>query len=292
MRIDSHQHFWKYHSADYPWIPAHSPLHRDWLPQDLEALQKPLGLGGSVAVQARQSLEENRWLLALADQHPSIRGVVGWVDLRSPEAAQQMETFARHPKFVGVRHVAQDEPDDWFLTGAAFGAGIGRLAEFGLTYDLLIYPRQLPAAIALVSRHPKQPFVLDHCAKPDIARGLLDPWAEQITELASHPNVLCKVSGLVTEADWKTWSAESLAPYLEVIERVFGPERLLWGSDWPVCLFASPYARWWELMNEWCAGWTDRQKAGFWGENAIRFYGLPDFRQPSNPLDRAPNCPV
>lgn len=273
-RIDSHQHFWKYSAAEYPWIPAQSPLHRDWLPDDLEALQEPLNIHGSIAVQARQTLEENRWLLALAEKHSGVRGVVGWVDLRSAEVARQLETFAGHPKFVGVRHVAQDEPDDRFLVGADFQRGIARLAEFGLTYDLLIYPRQLPAALALVENHPQQAFVLDHCAKPLIARGIFDPWAEHIHRLACNPNVLCKVSGLVTEADWSTWSAESLRPYWEVILQAFGPERLMWGSDWPVCLFASSYARWWDVLRAWTQGWSPADTEGFFGGNALRFYGL------------------
>lgn len=274
--IDSHQHFWKYSAAEYPWIPPQSPLHRDWLPADLEALQRPLHIDGSIAVQARQSLEENRWLLALADKYPSVRGVVGWVDLRSTGVVRELEAFAGHPKFVGVRHVAQDEPDDRFLAGADFQRGVARLAEFGLTYDLLVYPRQLPAALELVENHPRQRFVLDHCAKPLIARGVFDPWAEDIRRLAQNPHVWCKVSGLVTEADWMAWNAELLHPYWEVIRDAFGPERLMWGSDWPVCLFASTYARWWEVLGTWIRDWTPAQREGFLGANALRFYGLTD----------------
>lgn len=273
-RVDSHQHFWKYRSDQYPWIPEGSPLHRDWLPEDLEALQTPLHIDGSVAVQARQTLEESRWLLQLADENPRILGVVGWVDLRSPDAARQMKELSRHPKFSGVRHVAQDEPDDRFLTGSDFQRGIRLLREFNLRYDLLIYPKQLPAAIELVRAHPLQPFVLDHCAKPPLAQKIFAPWAENIRLLSQSPNVLCKVSGIVTEDRWDAWSLDSLKPCLDVILECFGPERIMWGSDWPVCLLASSYLTWWKALQEWTVSWTTVQKEGFFGGNAVRFYGL------------------
>ncbi len=273
-RIDSHQHFWSYSAREYPWIKAGSPLERDWLPGDLWALQSPLGLGGSIAVQARQSLEESRWLLELAERDPRILGVVGWVDLRSEDVVRQLSEFSSLRRFVGVRHVVQDEPDDRFLLGADFVRGLKCLQPFGLRYDLLLFPRQLPAAVELVGQLPDQLFVLDHCAKPEVARGTLEPWARDLARLASHPNVHCKVSGLVTEANWNDWSLESLRPYLSVVEEAFGRERLMWGSDWPVCLLASAYERWLEAVRLWVSGWSAPEQEAFFGGNAVRFYGL------------------
>jgi L-fuconolactonase len=186
--LDAHQHFWRYDAAQYPWIPAGSPLHRDWLPVDLAALRRPLGIAASIAVQARQSVAESDWLLGLADGSEGIAGVVGWVDLRDPSVDADLERLARHPKFVGVRHVVQDEPDERFLVRPEFVRGIGKLRALGLTYDLLIYPHQLPAAIELVRQFPEQPFVLDHLAKPPIRSGEIAAWAELVRELARAPN--------------------------------------------------------------------------------------------------------
>ncbi len=273
-KIDSHQHFWNYSAAQYPWITPGSPLEKDWLPGDLEALQRPLGLDGSIAVQARQSLEESQWLLELAAKNPRIVGVVGWVDLRSPKVADDLAALARNPRFVGVRHVVQAEPDDRFLLGAEFVRGLNRLQQFRLKYDLLVFPKQLPAACELVEHLAGQPFVLDHCAKPDIANGKMQPWADLIARLAAHPNVYCKVSGLVTEAKWDDWSLEKLRPYLDVVEGAFGRDRLMWGSDWPVALLASDYARWLATAREWTARWSAEEQAAFFGGNACRFYGV------------------
>jgi L-fuconolactonase len=273
-RIDSHQHFWQYNAQQYPWIKPGSPLHRDWLPGDLANLQPSLELDGSIVVQARQTLEESRWLLELADHNPRIFGVVGWVDLRSERVEEQLAPLARDRRFVGVRHVVQDEPDDRFLLQSDFVRGLKKLQRFRLRYDLLVFPKQLPAAIELVELLPGQQFVLDHCAKPNIASGTLEPWAEQIARLASHPNVYCKVSGLVTEAKWDDWSLEKLRPYLDVVEGAFGRDRLMWGSDWPVALLASTYARWHDTAKQWTAGWSAAEQAGFFGDNAARFYGI------------------
>ena len=273
-RLDSHQHFWRYSPEEYPWIPAGSALGRDWLPHDLDALQKPLGLDGSIAVQARQSLAESDWLLGLADANPRVRGVVGWVDLRSPDVGRDLARLARHPKFVGVRHVVQDEPEDDFILGAAFMEGIRRLREFDLAYDILIYPRQLPATLRLVERFPDQPFVLDHIAKPFIKRGTIQPWANHIRALSQFPNVLCKVSGMVTEADHDRWKPEDFAPYLDVVAEVFGPGRLMFGSDWPVCRLAASYEAVEGLVRDHFRGWGAREQAAFWGGNCAAFYGV------------------
>jgi L-fuconolactonase len=272
MHLDSHQHFWRYDAGQYPWIPQGSPLHRDWLPGDLAEWQKPLGLDGSIAVQARQTVAESDWLLGLADADPRIKAVVGWVDLRSPKVVEDLARLSRHPRFAGVRHVAQDEPDDRFLVGADFVRGIGHLHQFGLRYDLLVYERQLPAAIELVGKFPEQPFVMDHIAKPKIKEGALSPWRENIRELARAPHVLCKVSGLVTEADQKAWKPADLRPYLDVVFEAFGPERLMWGSDWPVCLLAGSYERVYRVIEEYAAALTPAQREAVFGGNCARFY--------------------
>lgn len=274
MKIDAHQHFWNYDAAQYPWIPVGSPLHRDWLASDLAALQAPLGFEGSVAVQARQSLEESRWLLELADANPDVKAVVGWVDLRAENAGDDLARLSQHPKFAGVRHVVQEEPDDNFMLGEAFMRGIGALHAFGLTYDILIYPKQLPAAIKLVEKFPNQPFVLDHIAKPHIREGTISPWREQIRELAKFPNVLCKVSGMVTEADHKQWKADDFKPYLDVIFESFEIGRLMYGSDWPVCLFAASYEQTFKLTEDYTRDFSASQKVAFFGGNCAKFYGI------------------
>lgn len=252
MRIDSHQHFWEYDPAQYPWITDKlARIRRSFLPPDLEPKLKGAGLDGCIAVQARQTLEENRFLLGLADRYPFIKGVVGWVDLRADDAEGQLEEFARHPRFVGVRHVAQDEPDDRFLIGKEFLRGISKLKQFDLAYDILIFPKQLPAAIELVNKFPEQRFVLDHIAKPNIREQVMEPWRTHIRELAKVPNVMCKVSGMVTEAKWDTWKEGDFRPYLDVVAEAFGFERLMYGSDWPVCLLAGEYKRVHSIAANW-----------------------------------------
>src|SRR6266404_7314485 len=229
--IDSHQHFWNYDENQYSWIPKNSPLHRDWLPADWQKEGIQAGLDGSIAVQARQTLVESRWLLRLADQYPTIKGVVGWVDLRSEKIGDQLAEFSRHPKFIGVRHVVQDEPDPEFVLRPDFLHGIGMLKDFKLSYDILIFPKQLPAAIELVKRFSEQPFVLDHIGKPPIKDGILSPWREQVRELAKAPNLVCKISGIVTEAEHNAWKKADFRPYLDVIFEAFGEDRLMFGSD-------------------------------------------------------------
>lgn len=280
MRIDSHQHFWNYSAAEYPWISAGMErLACDHLPADLEAVARPVGVVGSVAVQARQSLAETRWLLSLAKKHPFIRGVVGWVDLRSEHVADDLAILADDEKFVGVRHVVQDEPDPRFVLGEAFVRGVRALHRFGLTYDLLIYPHQLPAAIDLVGLLPEQPFVLDHLAKPRIKTGEIDPWRHDIEALARHDNVCCKVSGLVTEAAWGGWKPADFTPYLDVVLAAFGPERLMFGSDWPVCLLSGAYADVVGLAKEFFSRLSAAEQALVWGGTATRFYGLKDSKK-------------
>lgn len=249
-------------------------LARDYLPDELMAAAAPAGIGGSVAVQARQSVEESRWLLALAEVHASIRGVVGWVDLQSDGVPAELAELAAHDRFVGVRHVVQDEPDPRFLLGDEFVRGLRQLHLFGLTYDLLLFPHQLPAAVELAGLLPEQPFVLDHLAKPRIKAGEIESWRRDIKNLARHKHVCCKVSGLVTEADWKGWQPTDFIPYLDVALEAFGPERLMVGSDWPVCLLAGEYAAVAAIPREYFARLSAGEQEAVWGGTAARFYGL------------------
>jgi len=273
MLIDAHQHFWIYSPEEYPWIGPHmAPLRRDFLPEDLTSHLMAAGLTHSVAVQARQTSSETRWLLELADAHPAIHGVVGWVDLRSPAVDAQLAEFAAHPKLVGVRHVVQDEPDDRFLLQPDFLRGLKLLPQYGLTYDLLIFPKQLPAAIELVQLLPEQPFVLDHIAKPIIRDATFQPWADQIHELARFPNVCCKVSGMVTEAKWDGWQEADFIPYLNCVFEAFGEDRLMYGSDWPVCLAAAEYAQVVKLVRDYVHIRCPEAKPKIFGENAAAFY--------------------
>lgn len=274
MRIDSHQHFWRYSPAEYPWIQPSWPLRRDFLPADLAPELEAAGIDGCVAVQARQTMEETRWLLELAGANPWIRGVVGWVDLCSPSADAQLAQFVADTNFVGVRHVLQDEPDDRFMLREDFQRGLQGLAQHDLAYDLLIFPRQLPAAIELVQAFPGQRFVLDHLAKPSIREGTFSPWREHVRELALLPNIVCKVSGMVTEASWEKWTPADLHPYLDVVSEAFGPERLLFGSDWPVALLAARYAQVAGVVRDYFAAQGPLIEALIFGQNAVRFYRL------------------
>jgi L-fuconolactonase len=279
MKIDSHQHFWNYSAEDYPWIGADMKrLARDYLPADLEAVARPEGVAGSVAVQARQSLAESRWLLELTERHPFIRGVVGWVDLRNDRVADDLAMLAPHEKFVGVRHVVQDEPDPRFLLTETVVSGIRHLHQFGLTYDLLLYPHQLPAAVELAGLLPEQPFVLDHLAKPGlkppINAGDRDQWRRDIETLVRHRNVCCKLSGLVTEAAWRQWQPADFHPVLDVALNAFGPERLMFGSDWPVCLLSGDYAEVTGIIRDFIAAPSPTEQDLIWGGTASRFYGL------------------
>ena len=275
MRIDAHQHFWRYRPETHAWISeSMAVLKRDFLPRDLEPLLRARGFTGCVAVQAAQSVDETRFLLELAARHPFVRGVVGWVDLVSPDLDRQLEHFSRDRRFRGVRHLAQDEPDERWLARPDVVRGIGALRRFGLTYDILVHARQLPSALELVRHLPDQPFVLDHAAKPEIRAGRLEPWRSDLRTLAAHANVACKLSGLVTEAAWEGWTAEGLRPWLETALECFGPQRLMIGSDWPVCLLAGDYDRVVGVAADFIASLTADEQAAILGANALRFYGI------------------
>ena len=274
MKLDSHQHFWHYKAEEYDWMgPGMEDLQSDHLPANLCPLLAAARIDGTIAVQARQTLEETRWLLSLARQHAFIKGVVGWVDLCSPDVREQLARFSADPKFVGVRHVVHDEADDKFMLQESFIRGIGALAEFGLTYDLLLFPQHLPVSCELVARFPEQPFVLDHIAKPFIKDGVLVPWDADLRRLATFPNVVCKVSGMVTEAAWNAWEPADFRPYLDVVFEAFGAERMMFGSDWPVCTVAASYREVVSIVTDYFEGLSADERAAVWGGTAARFYG-------------------
>ncbi len=277
MRVDAHQHFWEYNSTDYVWMSDRmDSLRRNFLPEDLRPLIEELRFDGSVAVQARQNRAETEFLLGLARRYRAVMAVVGWVDLCDPSVAEDLATFAESsPKFVGVRHVVHDEPDDDFMLQADFRHGIAQLAQFSLTYDLLIFPRHIKRAVRLVDDFPDQPFVVDHIAKPPIRERGISPWREHLRELARRPNVYCKLSGMVTEADWNSWEPADFRPYLDVVIDAFGTDRVMIGSDWPVCTVAGSY----ESVIGIVVDYLERELPGavdsILGENCCRFYGIP-----------------
>jgi L-fuconolactonase len=274
VRIDSHQHFWRYTAARDTWITDEmSILKRDFLPEELLPKLDAGGFAGSIAVQTSQSDAETSFLLDLADRNPAIRGVVGWVDLCAPDVPAHLEKYSRAAKLCGFRHIAQAEADD-FLLREDFSRGIAALKQFDFTYDILIYERQLPAAIALVERHPQQRFVVDHLAKPAMRAKHMAFWARGMRVLAANPNVYCKASGLVTEADWKSWRADEFTPYLDVVFEAFGPDRVMFGSDWPVCLLAATYAQVTQLIEDYVRVLPGADQEKVFGGNAMRFYGL------------------
>lgn len=275
MRFDAHQHFWHYSPAEHTWMNGRmAVLKRDYLPGELQPLLASIGFDGTIAVQARQSLEETRWLLELSDRHSFIKGVVGWVDLCSPQLRGQLEGYSGHPKLVGVRHVVHDEPDDNFMLRPDFRRGIAQLREFGLTYDLLLFPRHLPVAARLVAEFPDQPFVLDHMAKPAIRGRRVSPWEEDLNRLAEFPNAFCKLSGMVTEAKWKEWRPEDFHRYLDVVIQAFGPGRVMIGSDWPVCTLSGDYVRTMGIVADYVQRFRPEIRDSILGGNCERFYGL------------------
>ena len=275
MKIDAHHHFWRYDPGEYGWInDSMAVLRRDFLPGELRREIDGVGINGVVSVQARQTLEETRWLLGLAAEHDFIRGVVGWVPLAEPDVRRHLDALADRPALKGIRHIVQDEPDDSFLLRDEFNAGVDVLTEYGLAYDILIYERQLPQAVKFVDRHLEQVFVLDHLAKPRVKEGGLDPWRTYVYQMAKRDNVYCKLSGLATEADWNVWSEDQLAAYVDTALEAFGPRRMMFGSDWPVCLLACSYARWYETVKRFCSKLTATEQERIFGGTAVEAYRL------------------
>jgi L-fuconolactonase len=274
MRVDAHHHLWRYTPEEYGWIDdAMHTLRRDFLPADLESEARAAGVNATVAVQARQTVAETAWLLQLAAESELIRGVVGWLPIADPEFPSALERFDTGPLLKGLRHVVQAEPAG-FLDGPEFNRGIAALLPTGLVYDLLIVARQLEEATRFVDRHSQQVFVLDHIAKPGIAAGDMATWSGHIRELARRENVVCKLSGMVTEADWSHWSPLSLQPYFDTVLEAFGPARLIAGSDWPVLTVACAYPRWWQTIAEWIAPLSPTERGQIEAGTAIRTYGL------------------
>jgi L-fuconolactonase len=279
MRIDAHQHFWKFNPLRDAWITEEmSALRRDFMPEDLAPELAANQMEATIAVQADQSEEETRFLLDLAKAHPQIAGVVGWVNLTAPNIRERLRHFSQFPKLCGFRHIVQGEPDDRFLLREDFLRGIACLREFDFIYEILIYPKQLPAAVEFVQIFPEQPFVVDHMAKPLVKEREIASWSRHMRSLGTAPNVYCKVSGLITEGNWKNWRPEDFHPYLDVVFEVFGPDRLLFGSDWPVCLLAGSYRRVKGLIEDYVRDRPQSEKDNLFGGNAERFYGVKSVR--------------
>jgi L-fuconolactonase len=274
VRIDAHHHLWSYNGTEYEWISEKMQvLRRDFLSEDLNRVLASVYIDGSIAVQARQTLAESEWLLSLAAINAKIFGVVGWAPIADDSFPSLLDELALRPKLVGLRHIVQAESPE-FLDGKAFNRGIAHLQTTGLVYDILVYEHQMEAALRFVDRHPKQSFALDHCAKPRIASAELEPWSTRLREFGKRPNVTCKLSGLVTEANWKNWTLQSLIPYLDTALEAFGAYRLMAGSDWPVCLVATSYERWWQTLHQYCAQLSESEQAQVAGLTAQRIYQL------------------
>ncbi|WP_313264391.1 amidohydrolase family protein [Sphingobacterium sp.] len=275
MRIDTHQHFWKFDPIRDSWITEEMQvIRRDFSPLDIQFVLERNGFGGSVAVQADQSKEETAYLVQLANDYPFIKGVVGWIDLQAADIRQQLEAYRTSTVIKGFRHVVEAEADPDFLVRPAVLNGLKALADYGYTYDLLIRPRHYSATLDCVRQNPDLQFVLDHIAKPPIKSKAFDEWAAFIDALAAFPNVVCKVSGLATEADWEGWKLDDFKQYLEHIFARFGKERIMYGSDWPVCLLAASYEESIAIVEDKLGQFTAAEKNAFWAENAIRVYNL------------------
>lgn len=275
MIIDSHHHFWKYDPIEYDWIDdSMKVIRKDFLPESLELTIREAGVDGVISVQARQSVEETSWLLEMARQNKFIKGVVGWLPLINDDIEVELEKYSGNKLLKGLRHVIQGEPDPKFMLRKDFNSGVSLLKKYSMAYDILIVERQLPNMIRFVDQHPDQVFVLDHIAKPLIAKHELSLWKENIQELARRENVSCKISGMVTEADFNSWTPQQLQPYFDVVLEAFGADRLLFGSDWPVCLVATSYKNWMELVQKNISELSKIEQAKIMGENAIRLYQL------------------
>lgn len=274
-KIDSHQHFWKYHPVKDAWISDDMKIiQRDFLPVDFLPLLQENGVDGCIAVQADQSEEETHFLLELAKDIDFIKGVVGWIDLRNPDLKSRLDYFSQFKKLKGFRHIVQGESDENFLLREDFSKGIAQLEQYNFTYDILILPKHLAVAFEFVKRFPNQKFVIDHLAKPDFKNKEFLDWEKGIREIATCPNVYCKVSGLVIEADWNNWTEADFTYCLNVVTEAFGINRLLFGSDWPVCLLAANYAQTLEIVTNYFSKFPESNQEQFWSGNAIEFYNI------------------
>ena len=275
MKIDAHQHFWQYDKIKHSWItPQMKAIQHDFMPNNLINLLKNNGIDGTIAVQVDQTEDETAYLLKLANEHSFIKGVVGWVDFQDENIDQRLEYFSNFPKLKGFRHIVQAENDPNFLLRPQFLEGISKLEKYNFTYDILIYENQIENTIHFVRQFPNQKFILDHIGKPKIGKGLLKPWASNMIELGKYKNVYCKLSGLVTENDWNLWTEDDFIPYFETVFEAFDTNRLVFGSDWPVCMLAASYEQTLSILENNINGFSDQEKSKIWGENAIRFYNL------------------
>lgn len=275
MTIDAHQHFWRFDPVRDAWITEEmNVIRRDFLPADLAPLLKAAGIDGCVAVQADQSEAETQFLLECAQGNDFVKAVVGWVDLRSPNVAERLAYWAEQPLVKGFRHIVQGEPDDKFLLREDFNNGVAALKKHGFTYDILVFPHQLPAVEQFVEKHPEQPLVIDHLAKPYIKKKEIGDWTKQIRRIARMPHVHCKLSGMVTEANLQNWKEADFRPYLDTVLEAFGPGRLMYGSDWPVCLLAADYARQKAIVDNFIGSLSASEKSGIMGGNAAAFYNI------------------
>ncbi|MDC6361682.1 MULTISPECIES: amidohydrolase family protein [Flavobacteriaceae] len=275
MKIDSHQHFWRYNPSSHAWIDSTmGVLKKDFLPEDLEPLLQNHELDGCVAVQADQSEAETDFLLKCAEEHPFIKGVVGWLDLCSEDIEEKLQEYSKNPLLKGLRHVVQDEPDEYFMLRPEFLRGISLLEKYGLTYDILIFPKHLSSALELVKLFPNQPFVVDHIAKPKI-NGKIEPcWEHYMNQLGQQDHVYCKASGMVTEAKWGKWSKSDFIPYLDVVFQSFGAERIMFGSDWPVCLLSAEYKQVNCILTQYLTKYPRESRKQVMGLTAEKFYKL------------------
>ena len=273
--IDAHQHFWKYDAQEYAWISDElAPLKRDFLPEELLQLLNKEKISGAISVQARQSEKENEFLLNHAKGNPFIKGVVGWIDLRSEKVEERLSFYRNFPILKGFRHVVQDEKDPEFMLHPAFLQGIEQLIKYGYCYDILVYARQLPQVLAFLNHFPDKPFIIDHLAKPDIKQGGFTSWQADMRKIAAFPKVLSKVSGMITEADWHHWKKEDFYPYLDELVLSFGVERLCYGSDWPVCNLAGNYSMQWDIVKAYFSTFNPSDINKVMGWNTQRFYHL------------------
>ncbi|HLI92609.1 MAG TPA: amidohydrolase family protein [Puia sp.] len=275
-RIDAHQHFWKYDPMAHSWISDEMyAIRRDFAPSDLQPLLAGAGFDGCVTVQVNQTEDENAVMLEQAAKHDFIKGIVGWVDLQDHRVEERLAAYREYPLMKGFRHILQGERDRALMLKPAFKRGIASLTKYGFTYDILIYPDQLGYTREFVAAFPSQPFVIDHIAKPHIKdRYITEEWKEAIRAVAVYENVYCKISGLVTEADWGGWKQEHLRPYMDTVVEAFGPARILFGSDWPVCLLAATYQQVFNIADEYFAAFSADERAAFFGGNAVKFYHL------------------